>query len=462
MNNYLVNNTISCYQKPRINYYMNSKSKDKRKTIKEKSFNYSNKENININNINLNSVQKKQNFFRIYKNKNNKKEKEISLSKNIAFLCGVINSINNTNIKNNIKELIKEKNNNNKNIAKNKYLIKVVKIQKWWRKIYKNKISKITIIQKQWKHYIKNKILNDYYFFSFKKLISSTKNNTTKASTINSNANLLKSFQEETEKETEKEKEIIYINIRKKFISYITQKLSKFFLLILNKLNIFNFVKILSQRINKNIIQYVFYIIYNNKENNNSNDKIFFFETIERHLKVNLNMDENNINEIAILLRTNIPKYFLQNYNRNYIPFINHLQEKNLINTQLFLLNNEKLINYILFFFEKEKGEKIDEENRIKYKNYIKRDLNLHKLKNRNIFGIMRYINNLKKHLEQNNSLYSKLKFLPYKESYHSENVKEDNSSNNEFEDEDNYGNIDNNIKIKKFKIKFYYMNNNE
>jgi len=460
MNNYLVNNTISCYQKPRINYYMNSKSKDKRKTIKEKSFNYNNKENININNVNLNSVQKKQNFFRIYKNKNNKKEKEISLSKNIAFLCGVINSINNTNIKNNIKELIKEKNNNNKNIAKNKYLIKVVKIQKWWRKIYKNKISKITIIQKQWKHYIKNKILNDYYFFSFKKLISSTKNNTTKASTINSNANLLKSFQEETEKE--KEKEIIYINIRKKFISYITQKLSKFFLLILNKLNIFNFVKILSQRINKNIIQYVFYIIYNNKENNNSNDKIFFFETIERHLKVNLNMDENNINEIAILLRTNIPKYFLQNYNRNYIPFINHLQEKNLINTQLFLLNNEKLINYILFFFEKEKGEKIDEENRIKYKNYIKRDLNLHKLKNRNIFGIMRYINNLKKHLEQNNSLYSKLKFLPYKESYHSENVKEDNSSNNEFEDEDNYGNIDNNIKIKKFKIKFYYMNNNE
>ena len=462
MNNYLVNNTISCYQKPRINYYMNSKSKDKRKTIKEKSFNYSNKENININNVNLNSVQKKQNFFRIYKNKNNKKEKEISLSKNIAFLCGVINSINNTNIKNNIKELIKEKNNNNKNIAKNKYLIKVVKIQKWWRKIYKNKIAKITIIQKQWKQYMKNKILNDYYFFSFKKLISSTKNNTTKASTINSNANLLKSFQEETEKETEKEKEIIYINIRKKFISYITQKLSKFFLLILNKLNIFNFVKILSQRINKNIIQYVFYIIYNNKENNNSNDKIFFFETIERHLKVNLNMDENNINEIAILLRTNIPKYFLQNYNRNYIPFINHLQEKNLINTQLFLLNNEKLINYILFFFEKEKGEKIDEENRIKYKNYIKRDLNLHKLKNRNIFGIMRYINNLKKHLEQNNSLYSKLKFLPYKESYHSENVKEDNSSNNEFEDEDNYGNIDNNIKIKKFKIKFYYMNNNE
>ena len=460
MNKNLVNNTISCYKRPRINYYMNSKSKNKRKTIKEKSFNYNNKENININNINinLNTVQKKPNFFRIYKNN----KEEISFSKNIAFLCCVINSRNNSKINNNnIKELIKEKN-NNKNIIKNKYIIKVIKIQKWWRKIYKDKIPKIKLIQKQWKQYMKNRILNDYYFFSFKKLISSTKNNTTKASTINSNANLLKSFQEETEKE----KEIIYINIRKKFISYITQKLSKFFILILNKLNLFNFIKILSQRINKSINQYVFYIIYNNKkENNNINDtynKIFFFEAIERHLKVNLNMDENNINEIAILLRTNIPKYFMEKYNRNYLPFINSFQEKNLLNTQLFLYNNEKLINYILFFLSKEKGEKIDEEKNIKYRNYIKKDLNLHKLKNRNIFGIMRYINILKKYFEKDDKLYSKLKIMPYKESYHSENIKEDNSSNNEFEDEDNYGNVDNNIDIKKFRIKFHYMDNNE
>ena len=462
MNNNLVNNTISCYKRPRINYYMNSKSKNKRKTIKEKSFNYNNKENININNINinLNTVQKKPNFFRIYKNN----KEEISLSKNIAFLCGVINSINNSKINNNnIKELIKEKN-NNKNIIKNKYIIKVIKIQKWWRIIYKDKIPKIKLIQKQWKQYMKNRILNDYYFFSFKKLISSTKNNTTKASTINSNANLLKSFQEETEKE--KEKEIIYINIRKKFISYITQKFSKFFILILNKLNLFNFIKILSQRINKSINQYVFYIIYNNKkENNNINDtnnKIFFFEAIERHLKVNLNMDENNINEIAILLRTNIPKYFMEKYNRNYLPFINSFQEKNLLNTQLFLYNNEKLINYILFFLSKEKGEKFDEEKNIRFRNYIKKDLNLRKLKNRNIFGIMRYINILKKYFEKENNLYSKLKIMPYKESYHSENIKEDNSSNNEFEDEDNYGNVDNNIDIKKFRIKFHYMDNNE
>ena len=190
--------------------------------------------------------------------------------------------------------------------------------------------------------------------------------------------------------------------------------------------------------------------------------KYFFFEAIERHLKVNLNMDENNINEIAILLRTNIPKYFMEKYNRNLLPFINSFQEKNLLNTQLFLYNNEKLINYILFFLSKEKGEKIDEEKNIKYRNYIKKDLNLNKLKNRNIFGIMRYINILKKYFEKDDKLYSKLKIMPYKESYHSENIKEDNSSNNEFEDEDNYANVDNNIDIKKFRIKFHYMDNNE
>ena len=152
----------------------------------------------------------------------------------------------------------------------------------------------------------------------------------------------------------------------------------------------------------------------------------------------------------------------MEKYNRNYLPFINSFQEKNLLNTQLFLYNNEKLINYILFFLSKEKGEKIDEEKNIKYRNYIKKDLNLHKLKNRNIFGIMRYINILKKYFEKENNLYSKLKIMPYKESYHSENIKEDNSSNNEFEDEDNYGNVDNNIDIKKFRIKFHYMDNNE
>jgi len=55
------------------------------------------------------------------------------------------------------------------------------------------------------------------------------------------------------------------------------------------------------------------------------------------------------------------------------------------------------------------------------HKKYIKNELNLHKLKNRDIFGITKYINTLKNFFdENNNSIKLKLKFKLYKESYHS------------------------------------------
>ena len=443
------NKTLSCYHRPLIYYNMNTKSKNKRKTIKEKSFNYSinNKENININ-----LIHNKKNFFGIYKNINNNKR---HISKNIAFLCGVINSLNKTNpskkinsdIKKMIKEVKEEYNKDNKDI-KNKLYLKDIKgiitIQKWWKKLYTNKIS------------------NDYYYFSFKKLISPPTNISNINLNSNSNINLIKSFQ------AEEGKIMVNNKLRKIFVTYITQIFYKFFMLILHKLNWFNFIKILTQRINKGINQYVFYVLYYNNINNinninnTSNNTIFFFETIKRHVKANLNMDENNINEISILLRTNIPKYFKQDFSRKYIPYITPIQENKLINTQLFLLNNEKLINYIFYFLEKEKGEKINDKNKTNYKKYIKNDLSLNKLKNRNIFGIMRYINILKQNFEGKNKLYKKLQLLEYKDSYHSENVKED-IYNKDIEDklEDNIScDFAKNIDIKKFKIKFHYMNN--
>ena len=445
----IFNNTISCYQRPIINYNMNTKTKNKRKSTKEKTYNsnYINKENINLNLIN----NKKTNFFRIHKKNSGKP----SLSKNIAFLCGIINSMNNTNInkkiKNNIKLLLKENKTENKNDIIN--IDKISRIQKWWKKIYNKKIIKIIKIQKEWKKYMKNKIINEYYFFSFKKLISNSLNNKNKNN--NTNINLIKSFKDE-----EKDIPCIKYNIRKKFIFYITQKLSKFFLLILNKLNLFSFIKILFQRINKSINQYVFYLIIKKKDT--PDEKIFFFETIKRQIKVNLNMDKNNFNEISILLRTNIPKFFLDEFNKNYIPYINSIQEKNLINTQLFLYNNENLVNYIIFFLEKENDEKLNDKIKAQYKKYIKNDLNLHKLKNRNIFGLMRYINILEKKYKLN----SKLKIRYYKESYHSENIEDDaiNNYNDEFEniyENDKEYIMNNNIDIKKFKLKFHFMNDN-
>ena len=316
--NLSLNNTKSCYQRPHIIYRMSSKSRNKIKTVKEKSFdnNINNKENININ-----LTHKKTNFFRISKNNN---INNISLSKNIAFLCGIINSVNKSNnkkINNNIKELIKKeaikKNEDNKDINMNNCIKYIIIIQKLWRKIYKAKLKKIKLIQKEWKQYIKNKNLNDYYYFSFKKLISPRENNINNiSSNNNSNINLVKSFQKENEKA------ISLFNLRKKFISYITLKFSKFFILILVKLNLFNFIKILKQKINKSINQFVYYKIFNKESY--LNDYIFFFEAIKRHLKVNLNLEENNNNnEVYFLLRVNIPKYFSRKkYNKFSIVYI--------------------------------------------------------------------------------------------------------------------------------------------
>ena len=442
INTSLINNKISCYKRPHLNYQKKSDIKN------NKSFD-ANKENININSR-INKTNKKNNFFRITKkgniniNNNTNNKKNNSLSRNIAILCGIINSMNNikTNkkINNNIKNLFIQNKINNEKL--------IIKIQKWWKKMV-TKIKKIKLIQKTWRKYLENKTNIDYYYFSFKKIISP------KEKTINSSINLIKSFKDE---------EIIIkeynnindnnmnnnlIKLRKKFIFYITQRLSRCFILILSKLNLFNFIKILNQRITKKINQYLFYSLFdytNNINNNNTlieNKNSFFFETLKRHLKVNINLDSNNINEISILLRTNIPKYFQKNFNKKYIPFITPTQEKNLINTQLFLFNNEKLINYILYFYNNEKKIEINEQNF--WKQFIKNDLNMNKMKNRNIFGVMKYIDMLE-------SKYNRIKLKIYKESYHSENV-DDNDCDS---DDDNYSNnCVNIINKKKFRFKF-------
>ena len=126
INTSLINNKISCYKRPHLNYQKKSDIKN------NKSFD-ANKENININSR-INKTNKKNNFFRITKkgnininnNTNNKKNK--SLSRNIAILCGIINSMNsiktNKKINNNIKNLFIQNKINNKNtkmVEKNGY-----------------------------------------------------------------------------------------------------------------------------------------------------------------------------------------------------------------------------------------------------------------------------------------------------------------------------------------------------
>ena len=226
----------------------------------------------------------------------------------------------------------------------------------------------------------------------------------------------------------DEEKEQIFKNkIKKYYIKYVIYKLKEK----VNMSKMRNMLKMLIQRINKNINQYVFQKIQiynninkqrisfdfiNNKNNNIDNNiennnillsnisdlepkkKNFFFNTIKRHLKINKldnNWKENN--EVINLLKDNIPEYFINYPYKTYIPYINRKQEKNLINNSLFLFDDDKLADYMY------KCYKI-ERNILTITPYIiKNRLIKNPLKNQNIFTITRYMDNLYKDIINGN-----------------------------------------------------------
>ena len=253
-------------------------------------------------------------------------------------------------------------------IIEQSYITKIKKCKTFF--INKDIITKTSIIQKNIKK----------YFMSKKNVFTFSNNNNEK----------------EDENENENE-QIIIIKAKEimgqKFSNYISYKLSQCFMLVLNKINIFNFIKMYLQRIKKNINQYVFIKIYcyyknENTKFDNINNISYFFQVLWRHIKISINTN----NEISLLLKQCIPKYFHKDFSKKYIPYINSTQEKKLIDTQLFLYNNNELIKYIFYFYEKEK------QNNLNFnENIIKNHLNKYNLLNRNIFSITRYIDCLYK-----------------------------------------------------------------
>ena len=174
-----------------------------------------------------------------------------------------------------------------------------------------------------------------------------------------------------------------YKKLKKLFIANISNKFANFLMNVLNKLYLYNFIKLFSQKINKNINQYVYFSIFNKKKEKN---EIVFFSSLKRHILYNIKM--NNNNQIKNLLIENIPKSF-RCYNEYesiiFIPYINSFQENNLINTQLFIDNNDNLINYFINFYNEEK------ENLQINHTLLKNILNKYKLYNRNIFTLTKY-----------------------------------------------------------------------
>ena len=179
-------------------------------------------------------------------------------------------------------------------------------------------------------------------------------------------------------------------------------------------------LKMLIQRIKKNINQYIFQLIksyyfidknqkqkvdnkhndFENKKNSDSEyeKQNFFFSTIKRHLKINKidnNLESNN--EVVNLLKKNIPEYFENDPLKNYIPYINKKLETNLINTELFLFDDDKLADYIY------KCYKIEKNILTITPQVIKARLLKNPLKYQNLFSITRYMDNLYKDIINGN-----------------------------------------------------------
>ena len=242
--------------------------------------------------------------------------------------------------------------------------------------------------------------------------------------------------------------------IKKIFSNYISYKLSNFFILTLNRINLFYFIKIFIQRIKKNIKQFIYIKLFNIKNENNLYS--YFFKTIWRHIKINL----NTTNELSILLRSNIPKFFKVGFEQNYIPYIKDSQENNLINTQLFLNNDDELVNYILYFLKSEKKININ----INKKSIIMH-LNNYNLKNQNIFCLTRYIDSFYNDLiTKKIDLIEKNNEENFKDNYYIQTEENNDIKSQEFLNPIKINfeiNRTNTYCIKKFRCKFIdYLNN--
>ena len=156
------------------------------------------------------------------------------------------------------------------------------------------------------------------------------------------------------------------------------------------------FILYIIQKINKNINQFVFYKIKGEK---NINDINIFFSIIKKIINIYNTLLKDDIKkkeyvDILKYINTNLSQN-IENYNKNnYISFIPKNNENNLINTQLFP-NNKDMLNFIIDIIKIEKNFTM--KNNTKYN--IQKIFKNNKLKNRNIFTIIRYTDILYKKL---------------------------------------------------------------
>ena len=146
-------------------------------------------------------------------------------------------------------------------------------------------------------------------------------------------------------------------------------------------------VRMFIQKIQKINKQFVFHKI---KGEGFSKQINYFFDVIKTYLN-NKNLYINDNNDVSILLKDTL-KFYSNMYNKyKFIPYIKTDDEKKLINTELFRHDEDcnNLISFVGNYLKLEKNTTNFSEDLIKY--YLKKI----PIKNFNIFGITRYINQL-------------------------------------------------------------------
>ena len=173
-----------------------------------------------------------------------------------------------------------------------------------------------------------------------------------------------------------------------KLIRFINQRIIKIFC---NKINdikkqkcFYIFIKMIIKRIKKCINVFVFNIIF---DRYNKND---FYKIIRKHIMIyNKIINDINIknkyknNELIVLIKENI---FKEYFNNKFL-FLYDMQEKNLIEKDVFISNDKDLINYFLLYYKYE--NKPFDNN---YFNLIQFRLIKEPLYNMNIFSITKYM----------------------------------------------------------------------
>ena len=149
-------------------------------------------------------------------------------------------------------------------------------------------------------------------------------------------------------------------------------------------------MEILIQRITKNIHKIVFNKIFRKKNNIN------FYLTIKKHITIyNEILIENNNNymknDIFKLIKDNIYNKYLIKNNKKKLLYLTNEQEKNLLETNLFINNDKDLINYYFLYYKIE-FKLLEDKN---YYNLIQFRLIKEPLLNMNIFTITKYMDEL-------------------------------------------------------------------